>query len=92
MENHAIWNRFVYENPIIPDYNLIWNYGERTNEPPINFGEHNIFDQEPLFEQGSYQLREDSPGKDEGRPDLSDLDGSRSDIGVYGGRFAYQAP
>jgi len=85
----AFWNSYIHKNPVKPDYNLIWNYGYLTNEPPINFGNHNIIDLEPLFEEGSYRLREGSPGIDQGRPDLRDPDGSHSDIGAYGGPYAY---
>ena len=75
--------------PLIPDYNLFWDYAELLGGGDIEFGDHNIIDQEPLFEENSYRLREGSPGIDQGRPDLLDPDGSRSDIGVYGGPYAY---
>ena len=91
-EQHAIWNSCLSQNPIVPDYNLIWDYQWRSNEPPINFGPQNIFDDDPLFEEGSFFLREGSPCIDTGHPDLLDLDGSRSDIGIYGGSYAYPVP
>ncbi|MDP8240538.1 MAG: Ig-like domain-containing protein [Candidatus Hatepunaea meridiana] len=88
-ERFAVWNSYFDENPIVPDFNLIWDYNERTNDPPIRFGVHNIFDIQPRFVLGSYVLSDDSPCIDSGRPDLRDLEGSRSDIGVYGGPYAY---
>jgi len=91
-ERWALWNSYFETIPIIPDYNLIYDYDERTNNPPIRFGVHNIFDIQPRFVEGSYMLSNDSPCIDSGRPDLRDLDGSRSDIGVYGGPYAYKKP
>lgn len=78
--------------PLIPDYNLFWDYEELYSGAPMEWGENNIVDQEPLFEENGYRLQEGSPGIDAGRPDLLDKDGSRSDIGVYGGPYAYPIP
>jgi len=75
-----------------PDFNLTWNclwLWSAGGDEPILWGENNIDGQEPLFIQGSFRLREGSPGVDQGRPDLRDPDGSTSDIGVYGGPYAY---
>jgi len=87
--NLAFWNAAINGQPLIPDYNLLWDFDRLLAGGPMVWGEHNIDDQEPLFEEGSYRLREGSPGIDQGRPDLLDPDGSRSDIGVYGGPYAY---
>jgi hypothetical protein len=92
MSNRAFWNAAINGQPLVPDYNLFYDYTSRNTGYPIQWGENNIFDREPLFEEVSYKLREDSPGIDEGRPDLQDIDGSRSDIGVYGGPLSYPPP
>ncbi len=75
--------------PLIPDYNLFWNVDMLAAGPPMGWGENNINNEEPIFIEGSYRLQEGSPGIDQGRPDLLDPDGSRADIGVYGGPYAY---
>lgn len=59
------------------------------NVDPIEWGENNQYESEPIFEENSYRLREGSPGIDQGLPDVLDVDGSRSDIGLYGGPYAY---
>ncbi len=82
----AIFNRAISGQLLIPDYNLIWDCNQIWSE---ELGEHNITNSEPLFEQQSFHLRNNSPGVNEGRPDILDIDGTRSDIGVYGGPFAY---
>ena len=72
------------------DYNLFWDFRELIgHQVDMVWGDNNITDREPIFREGSYRLREGSPGIDAGRPDLLDKDGSRSDIGVYGGPAAY---
>ncbi|MHA2641677.1 MAG: right-handed parallel beta-helix repeat-containing protein [bacterium JZ-2024 1] len=44
---------------------------------------------DPLFaSENDFRLRPGSPGIDGGREDLLDLDGTRSDMGAYGGAFA----
>jgi len=86
---YVVWNLHVSENPVRPDYNLVFDYTWLTNEPPIQFGEHNIFGEDPLFIEGSYRLSESSPAIDTGSPALRDPDGSRSDMGAFGGPFAY---
>jgi parallel beta-helix repeat protein len=90
IETFAIWNSFTYDNPVIPDYNMFWSYQELSNNPPIHLGGNNILDQEPLFEEGSFRLQPGSPGINQGNPALNDTDGTRSDIGVYGGPNAYR--
>jgi hypothetical protein len=86
----AMWNRSVEDNPLIPDYNLFWDYGELRNEPnPFIFGPNNIYDEDPMLIENTYIPSQNSPCIDAGNPWLSDLDGSRSDIGAYGGPYAY---
>jgi len=89
ISQYGLWNAAGNGQPLVPDYNLLWNYPQRQGGRPFYWGEHNIIDQEPLFEEGSYILKENSPGVNQGRPDLEDLNRSRSDIGVYGGPLSY---
>ena len=78
--------------PLIPDFNLFWDNGDFVRADLMQWGENNLLDEEPKFEEDSYILNSESPGFDQGRPDLNDLDGSRSDIGVHGGPHAYTHP
>jgi hypothetical protein len=90
VDNTAFWNMFIYENPVVADYNLIFEYGRLTNDPPIRLGEHNLIDVNPLFREDSFRLSEQSPAIDSGNPELLDPDGTRSDIGAFGGPQAYR--
>ncbi|MCF7809570.1 hypothetical protein K9N50_01140 [bacterium] len=90
---YAMFNRSYFDNPLFIDYNLFWDYQTLlTNEPSFRFEENNIFDLDPQFRDDSFILRNNSPCIDTGHPDLFDLDGSRSDMGVYGGQYAYPPP
>ncbi|MCF7809972.1 hypothetical protein K9N50_03180 [bacterium] len=87
---YAFWNSANEGQPLIPDYNLFWDISENFGHiQDMEIGAHNIFDQAPQFMENSYNLRDNSPGKNQGKPDIMDLDGTRSDIGVYGGPYAY---
>ncbi|MFC2150134.1 Ig-like domain-containing protein [Calditrichota bacterium] len=87
---YAFWNLSIFENPIRPDYNLIWQYENLTDDAPgIRFGPHNLIDVDPLIENEFYHLSANSPCINAGNPALRDLDGSVSDIGAYGGPYAY---
>jgi hypothetical protein len=67
-------------------WNLFWNNGENYGyeEPQPS----DVF-ADPQFILGSYNLSRNSPAIDYGNPDLKDKDGSRSDIGIYGGLYSY---
>ncbi|MBM3326689.1 MAG: hypothetical protein FJY65_06885, partial [Calditrichaeota bacterium] len=86
----AFWNINVDVNPASPNYNLIWLYDRLTNDPPIRLGEDNIIDQDPLISDDFFHLHPNSPCINHGNPLILDLDGSRSDIGVFGGPYAYR--
>ncbi|NQU05680.1 MAG: hypothetical protein HQ568_06270 [Calditrichaeota bacterium] len=86
---YAIWNRSYYLNPVEVTYNLFFEYENITNDPPIELGVGNIYDLDPQFLNDLYQLSINSPCIDSGDPNLSDIDGSKSDIGAYGGPLAY---
>ena len=73
------------------DYNLFWN---NTNNTMYNaqLGPHSIIadpmfvnDSIPLTENYDFHLQKYSPAIDAGDPDILDVDGTRSDIGAYGG-------
>jgi beta propeller repeat protein len=71
-------------------YNLYWE--NQTNHSGVSPGTGNIY-ADPLFidfEEEYFHLQPGSPAVDAGHPhpQFNDLDGSRNDIGVYGGPYA----
>lgn len=72
------------------DYNLYWQNNTNTTE---GLSEHDIVadpmfvnDTIPVYGGGyDYHLQKYSPAIDAGDPNILDVDGSRSDIGVFGG-------
>ncbi len=73
----------------IGDYNDIWDWGESYYGNDWNPGEHDMH-LNPLFEDTiSFRLSSASPCKNAGDPSLSNPDGTRSDIGAWGGPHAY---
>src|SRR5690554_111091 len=85
------------DNYLTSDYNLYWDNIE--NIIPVGtslvFGDSDriadpmfIKDTIPINESNyDFHLQAYSPGIDEGNPEILDLDGTRSDIGMYGGPF-----
>ena len=77
------------------DYNLFWeNVFDFFRGP--SYGDSDIVAKDPMFvndtiptANGSYDfhLQKYSPAIDKGDPTILDVDGSRSDIGMYGGPF-----
>jgi parallel beta-helix repeat protein len=70
------------------DYNDVWNNLENYHEF-LPAGPHDI-SEDPLFidyEDGDFHLQSGSPGIDAGDPDpvFNDPDGSRNDMGAFGG-------
>ena len=90
--NFVFFNRSYGFNRLFIDYNLFYDYEFLTNQPGFNLGEHNLTDIDPLFEEGSFIPGNDSPCIDTGHPEIPDVDGSRSDMGIYGGPWAYEIP
>ncbi|QQS36216.1 MAG: hypothetical protein IPM56_18575 [Ignavibacteriales bacterium] len=77
---------------VIPDYNLFWNVTELVSGTAI-LGDSNIV-ADPMFVKDTipnsqldfdYHLQKYSPAIDKGNPNILDVDGSRSDIGIFGG-------
>jgi hypothetical protein len=83
----------VSENPVI-QYNDFWNL-EVVNQNIAYPDSTNIF-RDPMFvdDTSDFHLQMFSPLIDAGDPNILDVDGSRSDIGIYGGplgeRYTYQ--
>jgi len=82
---------YLLEFGIDADYNLFHNVTRVTNMPPI--GEYNIV-ADPMFNKDTtfsfdaidnFRLQKFSPAIDTGDPSILDVDGSRSDIGMFGG-------
>ena len=94
IRNNVFFNNdkaiYVINGPDL-DYNLYWKNGEIIN-PPYTIGENDII-ADPMFIkdtlgytlQWDYHLQAFSPGIDKGDPSILDVDGTRSDIGLYGG-------
>ncbi len=82
----------VATSEYIGDYNLYYNNLRNRNGSSAYQGEHDLFT-DPMFINSSsppttefdYHLQYGSPAIDAGAPWLLDADGSRSDIGVFGG-------
>jgi hypothetical protein len=85
---------FSGSGPIVNS--IIWNNSGGANYTGTNALYSNIqeavtgignLSTDPFFSDGDYHLAEDSPCKDSGNPSPSynDVDGSRNDMGAYGG-------
>jgi hypothetical protein len=83
------------------DYNFFWNVPRLVYNQPF-IGDSNII-ADPMFVDDTipriggtydYHLQAYSPAIDKGNPDIMDVDGSRSDIGMFGGplgeKYTYQ--
>jgi hypothetical protein len=83
----ALSNAASLRNPVVYGYNLFWanasNYNERF-QPAMT----DVFS-DPLLDLTNGRLRSGSPAIDSGNPDIQDNNGSRSDIGPFGGPWAY---
>lgn len=75
------------KNTII-DYNLFWGHDVTINDPTLDVVGTNNTVADPLFidlENWDLHLSPESPAIDAGWPNITDPDGSPSDIGAYGG-------
>jgi len=90
----------IYGWPIVSDYNLFWD--NSTNRATGALGDSDIV-ADPMFVKdtipaanGNYDfhLQKYSPAIDKGDPNILDVDGTRSDIGLFGGpygqKYTYQ--
>ena len=85
----------VYSPNVIIDYNLLWDVRHPSNGT-VPLGDSNLINIDPMFVNDTipryggswdYHLQAYSPAIDKGDPTILDPDGSRSDIGMYGGPF-----
>jgi hypothetical protein len=82
----------VFSTPTA-DYNLYWDNQINATNGSV-FGDGDVF-ADPMFVKDSvgrtleydYHLQKYSPAIDAGDPSILDVDGSRSDIGMFGGPF-----
>ncbi|MCX6600946.1 MAG: Ig-like domain-containing protein [bacterium] len=87
VRNVAFWNAALYGNPLQYGYDAFWmngsDYNDRFEPGPGDFHA------DPLIDLQEGRLLPESPCIDAGNPDILDSDGSRSDIGPFGGPWAY---
>jgi hypothetical protein len=85
--NHvAFWNASVLRNPLIYGYNVFWNNGQ--NYGFFSPGPGDLIT-DPFIDINQGQLETNSPCINTGNPDILDRDRTRSDIGPFGGPYAY---
>ena len=86
---------YLTNETLHPDYNLYWNVKGKYYGANIVPGQNEIV-ADPMFVKDrapnnnldfDFHLQKYSPAIDAGDPDILDVDGSRSDIGMYGGEF-----
>ncbi|MFA6596870.1 MAG: T9SS type A sorting domain-containing protein [Ignavibacteriaceae bacterium] len=94
LRNNIIANSYIgirVEGSPNTDYNLFWNNSADATDAR-GIGAHDIF-ADPMFVKdtiaysgkGDFHLQKYSSAIDAGDPSILDKDGSRSDIGMYGG-------
>ena len=76
------------------DYNIYWKNGQNFNSN-VTYGDSDMV-RNPMFVKDTlpnpnlnfdYHLQAFSPGIDKGDPSIKDVDGTRSDIGMFGGPY-----
>ncbi len=83
----ALWNAALSRNPVEYGYNLFWQ--NQQNYQSFEPGPGDLYD-DPLLDLENRRLLSGSPAIDAGNPGISDRNGTVSDIGPFGGPFAYQ--
>jgi len=86
--NQGDWAKWEFS------YNIVWNnkdgeYEDIWDQTGIN---GNLSIDPEFMGELIFLLKPDSPAINNGHPDISDTDGSRSDIGLYGGPQAKKIP
>lgn len=87
VQDYALWNAALSRNPLVYGYNLLWNNGFDYNDrfaPGVG-----DIHADPQLDLQNGRLLPGSPAIDAGEPTVLDQDSSRSDIGPFGGPFAY---
>jgi hypothetical protein len=73
----------------IGDYNNIFDWGEGNYGNNWIVGMHDIHSDPEFIDSIDFHLQVGSPCRDSGDPNIFDPDGTRSDIGAWGGPHAY---
>lgn len=82
----ALWNTNYGWNPVVYAYNLFWhNQSDYYGFEPGTGDVHG----DPLVDIAQGRLLPGSSAIDSGNPEIFDLDSTRSDIGPFGGPYAY---
>ncbi|MBI5058564.1 hypothetical protein HZB60_02145 [candidate division KSB1 bacterium] len=83
---YAMWNANYAVNPVVYGYNMFW----RNEHDYFNFdpGPGDLHG-DPMLDLLSGRLLTGSPAVSSGNPTILDRDSSRSDIGPFGGPWAY---
>ena len=85
-ENVGFWNAADFRNPLEYGYNALWgNFEDYFRFEP---GIGDVYSDPLLNMEGGY-FEEGSPCIDAGHPEILDNDSTRSDIGPWGGPWAY---
>ena len=87
----AMWENAIFESHLDYGWSLFWDNQRDYNGQGFDYKESDVRGN-PQFIPDTYRLSQDSPAIDAGDPSISDIDGSCSDIGVYGGPYAYPPP
>jgi len=97
IDNNIIMNcDYILRNdsdiPAKVRYSAFYNIAEDYFLGPGEFGEGNIFANPMITDSMDYHLQAFSPCIDAGDPNILDPDGSRSDMGAYGGPYGETYP
>jgi hypothetical protein len=84
--NVGLWNSSLDRNPLQYGYDLFWNNGQDYAGFDPGVGDIHA---DPLLDMANGHLLPGSPAIDAGDPAIQDKDGSRSDIGPFGGPYGY---
>ncbi len=87
--NSGYYKSATYKDWIDHDWNLFW-FNELNYEYEAS-GPNDVFE-DPLLISGYYRPSVNSPAINAGNPEINDRDGSRSDIGAFGGPYSYTNP
>jgi hypothetical protein len=87
----GIWNYGKVDNWFYIN-NLIWNNKEgNIKDMPDIIGQNGNISDDPMFVgDGDFHLSPGSPAIDAGYKEINDLDGTPSDLGIYGGTSAWK--
>ncbi len=87
----GVWNYGDPDNWVFAN-NLVWgNEAGNYEDMPDITGQHGNLSVDPMFKgENDFHLRPNSPAIDAGHGEITDHDGSPSDLGIYGGTAARQ--